>query len=325
MFLICSLCIMAFDRRGKFRKIGLNRGIFELKIKAKAFAKVNPYLKVKGLREDGYHQLDISYLTINLADKITIRPNTRKEIEISTGAELPTEENLCHKVAIKLKNTCGVKAGAKITLKKEIPIGGGLGGGSSDAATTLICLNRLWDCNLPRRSLIDIGKEFGADIPFFFYGGYCTASGTGVDLQQKENIFQDRLIPLVFPPFSQLTSEVYAKYDQISEDSDASQTKVRNSLRKDTISFCIENDLQKPALQLNPGLSEYLNLFQRSSTIVTSGVAGSGSCIFGISRLNASPDEIRQEIEKEINSISEKARLRVTKPTNTGQLVQKVD
>jgi len=296
-----------------------------LKIKAKAFAKVNPYLKVKGLREDGYHQLDVSYLTINLADKITIRPNTREEIEISTGANISTEENLCYKVAVKLKRTCGVKAGAKITLKKEIPIGGGLGGGSSDAATTLICLNRLWDCNLPRRSLIDIAKEFGADIPFFFYGGYCTASGTGVDLQQKENIFQDRLIPLVFPPFSQLTSKVYAKYDQISEDGDPSQPKVRNFPRNDTISFDIENDLQKPALQLNPGLSEYLNLFQRSSTIVTSGLAGSGSCIFGISRVNTSPGEVRQEIEKELNSISKKARLKVAKPTNTGQLVQQLD
>ncbi|MBS3739791.1 4-(cytidine 5'-diphospho)-2-C-methyl-D-erythritol kinase [Candidatus Bipolaricaulota bacterium] len=295
-----------------------------MKINAKAFAKVNPYLKVKGLREDGYHQLDIGYLTINLADKITIRPNTEDEIEISTEANLSTKENLCYKVAVKLKSTCGVKAGAKITLKKEIPIGGGLGGGSSDAATTLICLNRLWDCNLSRRSLIDIGKEFGADIPFFFYGGYCTGSGTGVDLQQKENIFQDRLIPLVFPPFSQLTSEVYAKYDQIFEDSDASQTKAQNFLQKNTIGLDIENDLQKPALQLNPGLSEYLNLFQNSSTIATSGLAGSGSCVFGISRADVSPNEIRQEIEKELNSISERAMLKVAKPTNTGQLVQQV-
>lgn len=294
---------------------------------AKSFAKVNPYIKVKGKREDDYHQLDISYLSVNLGDKLTFRQTAKKEIEVSTDANLSSENNLCNKVATSLRDTCGVRAGAKITLEKEIPVGGGLGGGSSDAATTLICLNRLWGCNLSRQNLVELGKEFGADIPFFFYGGYCKGTGTGTNLQQRENIFQGRYIPIICPPFTQRTSEVYAKYDQIIGDADSSKADVCNHTPGNTagLGLHVENDLEQPAVRLNPELADYLDLLEQANTIATSGLAGSGSCLFGISRTNLSPTEIREDLEGRLNAVSRQATLQMARPTNTGQLVQEVE
>lgn len=296
-------------------------GFLGLKILAKAFAKVNPRLKVLGKLEDGYHELDISFLSVNLADRMTFEPTSQGEFEVSTGAEIPPEENLCYRAGKKLKNSCSVNQGAKVTLKKKIPIGGGLGGGSSNAATTLICLNRLWNCGLSRRALIEIGKEFGADVPFFFYGGYCTGTGKGFELRKKENVFRDRLVPLIIPPFSQLTSEVYSRFDQQREDFESLRKNKRYFL-PGTGNFTVENDLQQASIDLNPELKAYINLLKDACTVQTAGVAGSGSSIFGISRRDVASGEIKKELEEDLSSLSEEAKLIVARPTNHGQLIQ---
>ncbi|MFB6291376.1 MAG: 4-(cytidine 5'-diphospho)-2-C-methyl-D-erythritol kinase [Candidatus Bipolaricaulia bacterium] len=295
-----------------------------MKIRAKAFAKVNPRLKVVGKLSDGYHELDISFLSINLADRMIFQPTTREEIEVSTEADISREENLCYRVARKLQQTCSISRGATITLEKEIPIGGGLGGGSSNAATTLICLNRLWNCELSRKALIKIGKEFGADVPFFFYGGYCKGRGKGFDLEKRENVFIDRLVPVIFPPFSQLTSEVYSRFDKLENgiDNQPLRKDYSISLRGEVNNFTVENDLQKAAIDLNPELEDYLNILEEASTIESAGVAGSGSSIFGISRKDATSREIKKELEGGLSSISEEAKLTVTRPTNHGQLIK---
>lgn len=293
-----------------------------MKILAKTFAKVNPRLKVLGRLDDGYHELDISFLSVNLADRMTFEYSNRGEISLSTGADIPPEENLCFRAAKKLKESCFPNRGVKITLEKRIPIGGGLGGGSSNAATTLVCLNRLWDCNLSRRELIALGKEFGADVPFFFYGGYCAGTGKGSELRKKENLFRDRFIPLIIPPFSQLTSEVYSRFDEITEDFEKGRTGGDRDYPLELRNFTVENDLQQAAIDLNPELETYLNLLENASTIQTAGVAGSGSSLFGISRMDVSSGEIKEELEEDLGTISEEAKLIVTRPTNHGQIVR---
>ncbi len=293
-----------------------------MKITAKAFAKVNPRLKVLGKFDDGYHELDISYLSVNLADRMTFEPSHREGITISTGADIPPERNLCYRAAEKLKKTCAPEKGAKITLEKGIPIGGGLGGGSSNAATTLICLNRLWNCELTRKELIELGKEFGADVPFFFYGGYCSGKGKGSRLKKKENVFRDHLIPLIVPPFSQLTPEVYSKFDELKVSSKKRTTEDVREFSPGIDSFSIENDLQKASLEINPELQTYLDLLKNASTIKTAGLAGSGSTIFGISKREVSSGDIEGELEKDLSSISMEAKLIITRPTNHGQLIK---
>ncbi|MCF7889647.1 4-(cytidine 5'-diphospho)-2-C-methyl-D-erythritol kinase [Candidatus Bipolaricaulota bacterium] len=293
-----------------------------MKILAKSFAKVNPRLKVLGKLDEGYHELDISFLSVNLADKLTFEPSNERKIKVSTGADVPPEENLCYRAAKKLKESCSASQGAKVTLEKHIPIGGGLGGGSSNAATTLICLNRLWDCKLSRRALVEIGKEFGADVPFFFYGGYCNGKGKGSELRKKENVFRNCFIPLIIPPFSQLTSEVYSRFDKLTEGSENQTSRTDHDYPPEIDNFKIENDLQRASIDLNPELQTYLDLLQNASTIKSAGVAGSGSSIFGISRRKVSSEEVEEELEKGLRSISGEAKLIVTRPTNHGQLIR---
>lgn len=293
-----------------------------MKILAKTFAKVNPRLKVLGKLGDGYHELDISFLSVNLADRMTFESSNQAGITLSTGANIPPEENLCYRAAKKLRKSCSRDKGAKVTLEKRIPIGGGLGGGSSNAATTLICLNRIWDCNLSRRELISLGKEFGADVPFFFYGGYCTGTGKGSELRKRENLFRDCFIPLIIPPFSQLTSEVYSRLDELTESFEKGLSEEDRNYPFELGNFTVENDLQRAAMDLNPELKTYLELLKNASTIQTAGVAGSGSSLFGISRMDVSSGEIKEELEEDLWSISGEAKLIVTRPTNHGQIVR---
>lgn len=292
-----------------------------MKILAKSFAKVNPRLKVLGRLDDGYHELDISFLSVNLADRITFESSRAGDITLSTEADIPTKKNLCYRAARRLKEACSTDRGATITLEKNIPIGGGLGGGSSNAATTLICLNRLWGCRLSRRDLIEIGKDFGADVPFFFYGGYCIGAGKGSRLRKKENVFQDRLVPLVIPPFAQMTPEVYSKFDELTNSSETDESEEEYASPPGIGNFTVKNDLQQAAIELNPELEPYLTLLERASVIETAGVAGSGSSIFGISRRDFSSGEIEAELEPRLSSISGEAKLIITRPTNHGQMV----
>jgi 4-diphosphocytidyl-2-C-methyl-D-erythritol kinase len=311
---------MAFDLQ-KADNQEPTAGSLRLKILAKSFAKVNPRLKVLGQLEDGYHELDISFLSVNLADRITFQTSAGGDIALSTGADIPTRKNLCYRAARKLKEACSTERGATITLEKNIPIGGGLGGGSSNAATTLICLNRLWKCRLSRRDLIEIGGEFGADVPFFFYGGYCTGAGKGARLRKKENPFLDRLVPLLIPPFLQLTPEVYSRFDELTNSSGAPESEEEFTSGPGAGPFDVKNDLERAALDLNPELEPYLDLLRKASTIETAGVAGSGSSTFGISHENVSSGEIEAELEPGLRTISGEAKLIITRPTNHGQMV----
>lgn len=294
-----------------------------MKLFAKAFAKVNPYLKITGLKENGYHELEVSYLSVNLADKLVLKETREGSIRVVTDAEIPLEDNLCFKVAKSLKEICGPDAGVEITLHKCIPIGGGLGGGSSDAATTLIGLNRLWNCDLTRKQLANIGSDFGADIPFFFYGGYCIGRGTGNDINQLENPYSDRLVPIITPSFSQITKEVYAKYDEITEHPASGSNYGRpnpdgGSGRKGRQ---VRNDLQKPAIQLNPDLENYLSVLKETTGISHFGVSGSGSSVFGVTKPGIQRKEIETEITEELDALSGNQQLEITRPTGSGQII----
>lgn len=292
-----------------------------MKLIAKSFAKVNPYLKITGLKENGYHELDISYLSVNLADRLELERTQTGTVRIATEAEIPLEDNLCFKVAVRLQETCDPGAGVEITLSKGIPIGGGLGGGSSDAATTLIGLNRLWNCGLTRQQLVEIGGEFGADIPFFFYGGYCVGRGTGNDIRQLHNPYSTRLVPVITPSFSQLTREVYAKYDELvdhpGKNSDTRKKRPGANRRERKV----RNDLQEPAVRLNPDLDHYLDLLEGVTTIDAFGVSGSGSSVFGVTKPGVHRKQVRAEINEELEDLPGDQRLEITRPTGSGQII----
>ena len=154
-------------------------------------AKLNLFLHILGRRPDGYHELQTCFQFVDLCDEISIETRAdgliRRAVEIPG---LPAEADLCIRAAKALQSASGASLGADISLTKKIPVGGGLGGGSSDAATCLIALNHLWGVHWPREKLAAIGLKLGADVPVFVHGRVAWAEGVG-----------ERLTPL-YPPLA---------------------------------------------------------------------------------------------------------------------------
>ena len=149
-----------------------------LKVTIETPAKVNLTLEVLGKREDGYHEIASVMQTISLFDTLTFRPSD--EIKVLAEIEdLETRDNLIHRAAILLRETSGVSAGAEIRLDKQIPLAAGLGGGSSDAAATLLGLDRLWGLELGEGELKELAARLGSDVPFFVTGGTALVEGRG--------------------------------------------------------------------------------------------------------------------------------------------------
>jgi len=146
-------------------------------------AKVNLFLHITGRRPDGYHQLQSVFRLIDLQDTIYLRLRTDGQIQQLTPiANTLPEQDLCLRAAQLLKQHTGIALGVDIAVQKNIPMGAGLGGGSSDAATVLIALNHLWQCHLTREQLISLGLQLGADVPFFIFGRNAWVEGIGEQL-----------------------------------------------------------------------------------------------------------------------------------------------
>ena len=154
-------------------------------------AKLNLFLHILGRRPDGYHELQTCFQFVDLCDEISIEVRAdgliRRAVEIPN---LPAEADLCIRAARALQEDSGATSGADIALTKRIPVGGGLGGGSSDAATCLLALNRLWGIHWPTEKLAALGLKLGADVPVFLHGRVAWAEGVG-----------ERLTPL-YPPLA---------------------------------------------------------------------------------------------------------------------------
>ena len=145
--------------------------------------KLNLFLHVLGKRADGYHELQTVFRLIDRADCVGIAPRADGEIRFSG---VYGEDNLCVRAARALKAHTGATLGADLELKKTLPVGGGLGGGSSDAATVLLALNKLWNVNLDREALLSIAAKLGADVPVFVYGRNALGEGIGERLSALE-------------------------------------------------------------------------------------------------------------------------------------------
>ncbi len=147
-------------------------------------AKINLFLHIVGQRADGYHLLQTVFRLLDFCDTIYLKPVPQSSITRAHDvAGVPEAQDLCIRAAKLLQQYTGYRHGVEIAVEKRIPMGGGLGGGSSDAATVLLALNKLWQLNLPRQTLMDLGLQLGADVPFFLYGTNAWAEGVGEKLQ----------------------------------------------------------------------------------------------------------------------------------------------
>ena len=144
----------------------------------KAYAKINLTLEVLGRRDDGYHDIVTIMQTVDLCDTLTLEQADELTLDCDRP-ELQSPDNLALRAAFLLKETTGRNEGARITLRKGIPVSAGLGGGSSDAAATLLGLDRLWDTRLSHEELTDLAVQLGSDVPFFLNGGTALVQGRG--------------------------------------------------------------------------------------------------------------------------------------------------
>ena len=172
-------------------------------------AKLNLFLHIVGQREDGYHLIQTVIQFVDLCDQLTFKVRADDNINCTyTSVNISPETDLCIKAAQLLQNQTGKKQGADIYVEKVIPLGAGLGGGSSDAATTLLALNELWDCKMSILDLEQLSIELGADVPVFVRGHSCWVEGIGEQLTPVE--LQEYWFVVIFPNVHLNTREMFA-------------------------------------------------------------------------------------------------------------------
>ena len=180
------------------------------KINVPAFAKINLGLRVRGRRPDGYHEISTVFQTVSLRDTLSFQVTTDGKLElVCSDPSIPTDgSNLVLRAASALRERFGVSEGARVELEKVIPAGGGLGGGSADAAVTLAALATLWKIETGAAELAGIGARLGADVPFFLTGGTASGAGTGTDIRPLKDAPKMHLV-VVAPGVHVSTAEAY--------------------------------------------------------------------------------------------------------------------
>ena len=175
-----------------------------------SFAKINWFLRILGKRADGFHELCTLFQTVSLFDEITFTESERLALTCNLE-DIPTgEANLMIRAATLLKNEFDVRTGAAMHLEKRIPAPGGLGGGSSNAAVTLLGLSTLWELKIGFEKLSELGARLGSDVPFFFYGGTASGGGRGTEITPLQDL-EERFLLIVTPDVQVATAEAFAR------------------------------------------------------------------------------------------------------------------
>ncbi len=245
-------------------------------------AKINLFLEVTGKRDDGYHDLRSLMCGITLFDVIVLEPCVGEIVVSCDMPGIPEDgTNLAARAAKLFFDRAGMNdAGVKISIKKRIPAGAGLGGGSSNAATVLTGLNQYYGTPFSGDDLVKMGVEIGADVPFFIYCKAALAQGVGDKLQFCENITHYNVI-VVFPGIAVSTAEVYKKLNfGLTKSKKETKSRLLNKGLVDPVR-CLYNDLEKPAFSICSeikGLRDVLLSFGAEGVLMS----GSGSSVFGL-------------------------------------------
>ncbi len=268
------------------------------KISLKAPAKINLYLSVIGKRKDGYHNIESLMQTIDLYDEITLEKSDILELECDDPLLPESQDNIALKAAAIFQDKIYFP-GVKITLKKNIPFGSGLGGGSSDAAFVLRGLIDLYNLKLTNAEKMDIAARIGSDVPFFLSEGQAIVTGRGETIKSVR-IPLDYQVVLIVPRAKSSTAEAYNKVKiSLTRENRPSllQRKIEPSSFYKMIGL-FSNDLEKAVLTEMPELGDYKNLLMRYGAVFSS-LTGSGSAVFGVYRLS---DFDIGRIKKSINN-----------------------
>jgi 4-diphosphocytidyl-2-C-methyl-D-erythritol kinase len=247
----------------------------------KAHAKINWFLRVTGKRADGYHDIESLIQSISLCDALTFEE--APSVSVVTEAPILVEENLVLRAALMLMEASGSTKGARMSLVKNIPIAAGLGGGSSDAASTLKGLNELWELDLPHEKLRELALALGSDVPFFLGGPASTVSGRGEALSPA-NINRSYALLLLNPNLAVSAGWAYSELMSYSEEAPDLAKKFIAALDSgdlESLKKLAVNDLEAPVISRNPVVGE-LKEKLASTGALFSAMSGSGPTVFGV-------------------------------------------
>jgi 4-diphosphocytidyl-2-C-methyl-D-erythritol kinase len=246
-------------------------------------AKINWFLCITGKRNDGYHNIRTLMQCIGLYDELKFAH--ADGLDLISDMDIPPEENLVCKAASALGKRVSCDKGAKISLKKNIPSGAGLGGGSSDAACTLKGLNMLWELNLGSTELFSIAAEIGSDVPFFLQGPCGLIEGRG-EILRPLKVFSPAVFLLVKPAVSVSTAWAYASYDarlKLTKKPIDIKLFIQALNRQDFASLdtLINNDLEYAVAERYPVIKDIKTRLMQAGAML-SAMTGSGSAVFGV-------------------------------------------
>ncbi|MBL8203104.1 MAG: 4-(cytidine 5'-diphospho)-2-C-methyl-D-erythritol kinase [Blastocatellia bacterium] len=272
-----------------------------MNLEVPSFAKINWTLEILGRRADGYHELRTILQTVDVCDQLQFAP---AEAEIALTCDHPDvpcdATNLIYRAAVLLKDLTGCDKGAKIDLQKRIPIGAGLGGGSSNAAITLLALTRLWELEVAPQDLFRLGSQLGSDVPFFFFGGTGIGIGRGDEVYPMADIVAEHVL-LVNPGVQVPTREIYGNVS-----SELTSPRAVNNMpfslqaayaRMRGAQWKLRNDLERPALALYPLIGQVKQrLIELNAASVL--MSGSGATVFAVFESEAARTQARQALSE---------------------------
>ncbi len=276
-------------------------------LRLRAPAKLNLFLRVLGKRSDGYHELETLFERIDLADDLTFQKQPQG---ITVTCDDPNLDcgpsNLITKAAALLQRSCGVSCGASIHLAKRIPIAAGLGGGSSDAATTLVGLNQLWNAGLSLPQLRELAAQLGSDVLFFLEEtAFAIGRGRGEVCEPLKGTPPTVWHALVIPPVPLSTKDIYGGFDGTTgrglTGSTASVTMLVHALRNGSLRELAEglfNDLQPEAIRRCPVIEEIQRCLLASGCLGTM-VSGSGPSVFGLCQDQSHAETVASDVRKD--------------------------
>jgi 4-diphosphocytidyl-2-C-methyl-D-erythritol kinase len=251
-----------------------------------AFAKINLGLRILGKRPDGYHDVETLFLQIDLADRLFFEKTAEGRFALTcNNPDIPVDaSNLCSRAYRLIAGAVKRQLGVRLHLEKNIPAGAGLGGGSSDAAITLIALNRLFELNLSNDTLYHLATQLGSDVAFFLSGGLCAGRGRGEILEPLAGLPKFCIL-LITPPVVVSTAWAYQNYNKLGLTKTQKSRKLPSSnieqLTGQELAEICQNDLETVVFEKYEELAAIKMQLKNSGAFVSS-MTGSGSAMFGL-------------------------------------------
>jgi 4-diphosphocytidyl-2-C-methyl-D-erythritol kinase len=260
-------------------------------LRLRAMAKLNLFLRVTGVLDGGFHELETVFQSVDLADVVELSRAKPGVIEVELDApaslrpHLPAPEaDLVGIAASRLSGMAGESVGASIRVTKKIPVGSGMGGGSADAAATILGLNQVWDLELSRDSILDVAAHLGSDVPFCIDGGTALATSRGTVLTPLEGTSMWFVLGISDRPL--MTAAVFAAWDRVGQSGAGSPDAMIEALARGDLADVaarMHNDLYSPALTLRPEIQIGLEALLEAGA-AGAGMSGSGPTVIGIAR-----------------------------------------